>query len=233
MDVKRYDATLDLDEIERLAKEADPLLPKDIGYNIRGHYDVDESVVQFIAHLTPARVMALVERARESDDIVDQWRAVHARLEADLATERDARKKAEAERDAATREAEICKAIIKHCGGSFVVKCMLCGKPFDVRDPDWLKHDLACPKHPMRDVERERDALARRMRVVDMRVVACWRSDNTYWLDYPSGRIAPVICALNDDARANGYWPTAGQALDAAATALEKAGLMGEGRDGK
>jgi len=72
----------------------------------------------------------------------------------------------------------------------------------------------------------ERDALARRMRVVDMRVVACWRSDNTYWLDYPSGRIAPVICALNDDARANGYWPTAGQALDAAATALEAAGLM-------
>mgnify|MGYP001469466633 CR=1 FL=1 len=78
---------------------------------------------------------------------------------------------------------------------------------------------------------RERDALARRMRVVCLHVVAYRRSDGTYWLDYPSGRIAPVICTLNDDARSLGYWPTASAALDAAATALEKAGLMGEGRD--
>lgn len=79
----------------------------------------------------------------------------------DYATLRAECDRLRAERDAATREAEICKAIIKHCGGSFVVKCMLCGAPYDVRDPDWLKHDLVCPKHPMRDVERERDALTR------------------------------------------------------------------------
>ena len=79
------------------------------------------------------------------------------------------------------------------------------------------------------EVERltaERDAIARRMRVVEMHVVACRRSDGTYWLDYPSGRIAFVICALNDDARARGYWSSASAALDAAADALETAGLM-------
>jgi hypothetical protein len=206
------DDTLDLDEIERLAKAADPLLPKDIGYNIRGHYDVDESVVQFVAHLTPARVLALVERARESDDIVDQWRAVHARLEADLATERDSRKKAEAERDAATREAEICKAIIKHCGGSFVVKCMLCGAPYDVRDPDWLKHDLVCPKHPMRDVERERDAIARRMvKAVEVLEERCSRDESPALFAITKCKLA--LLALTTDA-------------------LESAGQMGEGRDG-
>lgn len=80
-----------------------------------------------------------------------------------------------AERDEAIREAEICKAIIKHCGGSFVVKCMLCGKPFDVRDPDWLKHDLMCSKHPMRAVERERDAAL--ARIEKARVILLFRGN--------------------------------------------------------
>jgi hypothetical protein len=119
-----------------------------------------------------------------------------------------------AERDAATREAEICKAIIKHCGGSFVVKCMLCGAPYDVRDPDWLKHDLTCPKHPMRDVERERDALARRMvKAVEVLKERCSCDESPALFAITKCKLA--LLALTTDA-------------------LESAGLMGkEVPDGK
>jgi hypothetical protein len=41
----------------------------------------------------------------------------------------------------------------RHAGGKRVM-CMLCGKGYDVDDPAWLEHDLTCPKHPMREVER-------------------------------------------------------------------------------
>ncbi len=98
-----------------------------------------------------------------------------------------------------------------------------------VNEPDYALFLEEVNEALRAEVERltaERDALARRMRVVEMHVVACRRSDGTYWLDYPSGRIAFVICVLNDDARARGYWPTASAALDAAADALEKAELM-------
>lgn len=119
-----------------------------------------------------------------------------------------------AERDAAIREAEICKAIIKHCGGSFVVKCMLCGAPYDVRDPDWMKHDLTCPKHPMRDVERERDAIARRMvKAVEVLEERCSRDESPALFAITKCKLA--LLALTTDA-------------------LESAGLMGkEVPDGK
>jgi len=81
-----HDDTLDLEEIKRLAEAADPLLPKDIGYNIRGHYDVDEPVVQFVSYLTPARVQQLIGMARERDEAL----ARIVTLEAELSYDRNA-----------------------------------------------------------------------------------------------------------------------------------------------
>jgi DnaJ-domain-containing protein 1 len=239
--------TLDLDEIERLAKEADERL-RDCANFCRDHEAIAVAGYQTRIATLEADLRDIGAALCTSDGILipdelnnlERIESLHRVLKLAF----DARKKAEAERDAATREAEICKAIIKHCGGSFVVKCMLCGAPYDVRDPDWLKHDLTCPKHPMRDVERERDALARRMRVVEM----------GFWIKVEDGRyyiMAPhPYAVVGPFGRYADGWTekrsrlevvadsligreSVAVALDAAATALEKAGLMGEGRDGK
>lgn len=192
MDVKRYDATV----------EYGP------GWDAGASAVMDEAAdgdwVEFTDY---AAVEA--ERDRLRTELAFERDAANQLL----ADEYDARKKAEAERDAAAHETEICKAIIKHCGGSFVVKCMLCGAPYDVRDPDWLKHDLVCPKHPMRDVERERDALARRMvKAVEVLEERCSRDESPALFAITKCKLA--LLALTTDA-------------------LESAGLMGEVPDGK
>lgn len=83
--------------------------------------------------------------------------------------------------------------------------------------------------HRAEGAELDRDRLARRLRVVELGVRPCCREDG-WTLDYGSGKLTPVVNRLCYPPGGIPFtrWLTMDDALDAAATALEVAGLLKE-----
>lgn len=80
-------------------------------------------------------------------------------------------------------------------------------------------------------LRQERDRLARRMRVLELKIHIVPEGDGTFSVDCFEAEHAVFDLVFNSDAVKNNPWPTAAAALDAAAEALEAAGLLEERHD--